>query len=64
MVVSVNDFFKWGIRIGFRLFEKPHKKNREVTKTKAKPVLEAAVVVVVFWGSVVFIIMASCRCKS
>jgi hypothetical protein len=43
-VVNVNDFFKWGIRMGFRLFEKPHKKNREVTKANAKPVLEEVVV--------------------
>jgi hypothetical protein len=53
-VVSVNDFFRWGIRIGFRLFEKPHKKNKEVTKTKANPVFETVLIATSF-GSDVFI---------
>ena len=46
VVVRVNDFFKCGIKIGFRLLEKPHRKNSEVTKIKAKAVLPAVVLVV------------------
>ena len=37
--VSVKDFFKWGIRIGLRLLEKPQRKNKLVTRMKAKVVL-------------------------
>jgi hypothetical protein len=40
--------------MGFRLFEKPHKKNNEVTRINAKPAL-VAVEVVVFCGTAVFI---------
>ena len=40
MVVNVNDFFRWGISIGFKLFEKPHKKNKVVIRINANPVLE------------------------
>jgi hypothetical protein len=53
VVVSVNVFFRWGIRIGFKLFEKPHKKNSEITKINAI-VLETSVVTMPF-GSDVFI---------
>jgi hypothetical protein len=38
-VVSVNDFFKCGIRIGLRLFENPQRKNNKVTRIKANRVL-------------------------
>ena len=31
----LNDFFKWGIKIGSRLCTKPHIKNREVSKINA-----------------------------
>jgi hypothetical protein len=30
VVVKVNDFFKWGIKMGTRLLAKPHKKNKQV----------------------------------
>ncbi len=40
--------------MGFRLFEKPHKKNKEVTKIKANPVL-ATLAVDIPLGSDVFI---------
>lgn len=53
--MRVNDFFRWGIRIGFKLFENPHRKNNDVTKIKAKPAL-VAVLVDVFFGSAVFIL--------
>jgi hypothetical protein len=39
VVVSVNDFFKCGIKIGLRLLEKPQRKNKLVTRMKAKVVL-------------------------
>ncbi len=34
MVVRVNDFFKWGIKIGSKLCAKPHKKNKQVINIK------------------------------
>ena len=41
--------------MGFKLFENPHRKNKDVTNIKAKPVL-VAVLVDVFCGSAVFIL--------
>jgi len=54
VVVNVNDFFRWGISIGFRLFEKPHKKNKVVIRINANPVLETALVAA-FFGNDAFI---------
>jgi hypothetical protein len=34
VVVRVNDFFKWGIKIGSKLCAKPHKKNKQVINIK------------------------------
>ena len=51
----MNDFFRCGIRIGFRLFENPHKKNKDVTRIKAKPVFVAVLFVVPFCVKAVFI---------
>ena len=48
------------MRIGFRLFENPQRKNNDVTNIKAKPVL-AAVLVDVFCGMAVFILTESFR---
>lgn len=58
VVVRVKDFFKCGINTGFRLLEKPHKKNSEVIKAKAKPVLVVSVADV-FGGRAVFIAITS-----
>ena len=54
MVVNVNDFFRWGISIGFKLFEKPHKKNKVVTRINANPVLEP-LLMATFFANDVFI---------
>lgn len=43
------------MRIGFKLFENPHRKNNDVTNIKAKPAL-VAVLVDVFCGCAVFIL--------
>jgi hypothetical protein len=50
----VNDFFRCGIKIGLRLFEKPQRKNNDVTKIKANLVL-AVIVASGFCGRTVFI---------
>jgi hypothetical protein len=34
VVVKVNDFFKWGIKMGTRLLANPHKKNKQVINIK------------------------------
>jgi hypothetical protein len=34
VVVRVNDFFKWGIKMGSKLCAKPHKKNKQVINIK------------------------------
>src|ERR1051325_891981 len=48
VVLSVNDFFKCGMRIGSRLCAKPQRKNKEAIKIKAKPVLFCSAVVFIF----------------
>lgn len=52
VVVRVNVFLRYGIRIGFKLFENPHRKNKEITKTNANPVWGTSVVTIPFANDV------------
>jgi len=36
---EVNDFLRWGINMGSRLWANPHKKNKDVIRQKAIMVL-------------------------